>query len=74
MSITLPMREGERMTDDKPTFTRKQLDEWQRKDQRKRQASAERTTPDDTAPVGRPLWLDKTDDWIVLALASSLIV
>lgn len=50
------------MTDDKPKFTRKQLDEWQRKDQRKRQASAERTTPDDKAPDGRPLWLDKTDD------------
>ncbi|WP_398473576.1 hypothetical protein [Tardiphaga sp.] len=52
------------MIDDERTLTRKQLDEWQRKDQRKRQESAEkaRTQPQDgEAPDGCSLWLDSPD-------------
>lgn len=52
------------MAEDKPKFTRRQLDEWQRKDQQKRQRAAEdaRTqSPNVAAPDGCPLWLDLSD-------------
>jgi hypothetical protein len=48
------------MTDDKPKLSRKQLDEWQRKDQRQRQEGAENARAqsyDGEAPDGCPLWL-----------------
>lgn len=51
------------MNEDKPHYTRQQLNEWQRKDQRKRQQSAdEAIRPSaERAPDGCTLWLDPSE-------------
>jgi hypothetical protein len=53
------------MTDDKKQkqWTRKQLDEWQRRDQRKRQElEATRLSSEQGTSDGLPLWLDVAEE------------